>query len=317
MKVAEHLGLRDMGAEDRVGEDGGLPGDGAKLAGIVNVGELESLGEVLWGALAAKDMQEVGEVLLRDSLVQGDTHSLAVDRAEVNVPLLGLSVHMVRGDTLELDGEGVKVLRVLDLVAGTLDASGKDGSEAVHTLGNGGEALGTVVESVHGGHVGEKGLGSADVAGGLLPANVLLPGLESQAEGLVTLGVAGDTDKTAGHLPLQGILDTKEGGVRATVAKGNSKPLAVAKGNVRTKLAGGLELGEGKKVGGDAQEGAVLVGLLRDGGQVVDLTVGIRILNEHSEDILKAREKKREGDEIREVGTWRRMNEVSSPLWVL
>jgi hypothetical protein len=45
------------------------------------------------------------------------------------------------------------------------------------------EAGGAVVDCVHGRDVGQQGLGCADVGGRLLPADVLLAGLEGHPEG--------------------------------------------------------------------------------------------------------------------------------------
>ena len=50
----------------------------------------------------------------------------------------------------------------------------------VDSAGYGLDALGAVVDAVHGGDVGEEGLGRADVGRGLVPPDVLLAGLEGQ-----------------------------------------------------------------------------------------------------------------------------------------
>ena len=47
--------------------------------------------------------------------------------------------------------------------------------------------LGSVVDRVHGGDVGEQRLRRADVAGRLVPPDVLLPRLQRQPETVVTL----------------------------------------------------------------------------------------------------------------------------------
>jgi len=232
VQVAEHLGLRVEGVEDLVGEVRGGPLQAAKVARVMNALEVERIGHLVGGGLAAKDLQQVGEVLLRDGLVQRHTHGLVVNAAEVDLPLPRLGQQGVGGLALDLNSEGVKVHGVLNLVAGILHSMSEDAGEGVNALGDVLEALGPVVEGVHGGHVGEEGLGSANVAGGLLPANVLLPGLEGETEGGVALSVAGHTNQAARHLPLQLILDGKEGGVRATIPKRHTKTLAVSKGNV-------------------------------------------------------------------------------------
>jgi len=54
------------------------------------------------------------------------------------------------------------------------------------------------------------------------------------------------------------------------------------RGFTGSEFAGGLEHGECEQIGGHTQEGTVLVGLLRDGSEVVDLTVGVGVLHEDS-----------------------------------
>jgi len=51
-----------------------------------------------------------------------------------------------------------------------------------------------------------------------------------------------------------------------------------------SKFAGGLEDGEGEQIGGHTQEGTILVGLLRDGGEVMNLTIGVGVLHKDSKD---------------------------------
>ena len=57
-----------------------------------------------------------------------------------------------------------------------------------------------MVHCVHGGDVGEEGLGGADVGGGLVPPDVLLPGLQGQAETLVIIHIFRHTNHTPGHV---------------------------------------------------------------------------------------------------------------------
>ena len=60
-------------------------------------------------------------------------------------------------------------------------ALGEVGREPVHPLRDGAEAVGTVVHRVHPGDVRQQHLRGADVARGLLAANVLLAGLHGHA----------------------------------------------------------------------------------------------------------------------------------------
>ena len=97
-----------------------------------------------------------------------------------------------------------------------------------------------MVDRVHGGDVGEQRLRSADVAGRLVPPDVLLPRLQRQPETVVTLqqifllhysnisplhlDVLGDPDHPAWHVPHVRRLGGEEASVGAAVAKRDSEP---------------------------------------------------------------------------------------------
>lgn len=121
-----------------------------------------------------------------------------------------------------------------------LQDTGVSQAVKVHLL----ELLGTVVDSIHGSHVGQEGLGSADVAGSLLSSNVLLTSLESKTHGLATQTILGNTDQATGKTSLAGLLDGHESGVRATVTQGNTKTLRVTECDVSAPFAGRSEDGQ-------------------------------------------------------------------------
>ena len=55
--------------------------------------------------------------------------------------------------------------------------------EAVYTLGDPTQPVRPVVHRIHGGHDGQQDLSRADITGGLLPSNVLLPRLKRKPDG--------------------------------------------------------------------------------------------------------------------------------------
>ncbi len=57
-------------------------------------------------------------------------------------------------------------------------------------LSDGLQTLRTVVDSVHGGHIGQQGLGSANVTSGLITADVLLTGLQGQTVRLFAVDIS-------------------------------------------------------------------------------------------------------------------------------
>ncbi len=120
------------------------------------------------------------------------------------------------------------------------------------------ETLRTVVHGVHAGlgmeeewgayNVGEEGLGGADVGGGLVSADVLLTGLESETDTGVALGVLGDGDDSAGHLTDVLLLDGHETGGGTSVAHGVTESLGGTDADIGVELAGGLDDGEGEEI---------------------------------------------------------------------
>src|SRR5690606_6926665 len=152
------------------------------------------------GAEGAPDGGELGPA---GGLVARDGDVVGVDLTQVD-PVVAGGRDDLGGPARDPYGEGVEVGAVHDLGAGGAQALGENGRVAVGAPRDGAQALGTVVHGVHAGHHGEQHLGGADVAGGLLAADVLLTGLQRQPVGLVAVRVHGDADEApweaAGHL---------------------------------------------------------------------------------------------------------------------
>lgn len=119
----------------------------------------------------------------------------------------------------------------------------------------------------------------ADVAGRLVPADVLLSGLQSETIHLlpscipgrgsirVSIGSSrrrdfrptsgaspGDANHSAGHHPHQVIFNGEEGGVGAAVAERDPEPLGAAQRDIDAKLAGRTQHAESQQVRGAARQ---------------------------------------------------------------
>ena len=114
-----------------------------------------------------------------------------------------------------------------------------------------------MIDGVHGADVGQESLGGADVAGGLVPPDVLLPGLERQPETVVTLHILRHSDHAARHVSHVLSPGGEEPGVRPPVAQRNSEPLTGAQSDVHSKLSRGLHDGQSHQVRGADGEGSV------------------------------------------------------------
>ena len=70
-------------------------------------------------------------------------------------------------------------------------------------LGDIPQSLRTMVDSIHGGDDGKQNLGSADVARGLLAADMLLAGLERESISGIAICISGDSNQAARQAALE------------------------------------------------------------------------------------------------------------------
>ena len=122
----------------------------------------------------------------------------------------------------------------------------------------------------HGGHVQPGGQGAqrlvgADVAAGLLPADVLLPGLETQDVGPAALVVGGLTHDAAGELAHELVGGGHVAQIRAAAAQGQTQGLSLAHGDVRAAVPGRFHNGQGNGVAAHDVPGPGLVDGLAQG----------------------------------------------------
>lgn len=143
-----------------------------------------------------------------------------------------------------------------------------------------------VVDGVHGSHVSQEGLGSADVAGSLLTTDMLLTSLESQSKSTSSGTVLGDTNDTSWQATLAGLLNSHESGVRTTESQGNTKSLRVTKSDIGTPFTGRSQKSQGRQVSGNAEESALLVGYIGQLAEVTNTTVGVGVLGQNTNQIV-------------------------------
>ncbi len=179
----------------------------------------------------------------------------------------------------------VEVGAVHDLDTARGEARGEEAGVAVGAPGDGPQPVGTVVDGVHAGHDGQEHLRGADVAGGLLAADVLLAGLEREAVGAVAVGVDGDAHEAAGQTAREPLAHGHVAGVRSAEAHRHAEALRGADDDVGAQLAGRGDQGEGEQVGGDGDEGAEPVGLLDHRPDVPHGSGGARVLDQHAVDL--------------------------------
>lgn len=158
---------------------------------------------------------------------------------------------------------------------------------AVDAFGDLPQASGAVIDGIHGGHHGQEHLGGADVAGGLVAADVLLPGLQSQAQGRPALSILRDPHQAPRQQPFVGLASGKVGGMGAAVAQGHPKALGGSHHDVRPPFSRRLQESQAEQVGSYGHHHPPLVGPLHQLAVIPDLSIGVGILQEQSKAVLQ------------------------------
>ena len=94
-----------------------------------------------------------------------------------------------------------------------------------------------MIDGVQSGDNRKQHLGGADVAGGLLAADVLFAGLQGHAQRRAAAAVHGDADDPPGCLPLEFLAGGEEGRVGSAVAHGYAEALRVADDDIGAQLS--------------------------------------------------------------------------------
>ena len=139
-----------------------------------------------------------------------------------------------------------------------------------------------MIDRVHRGHDRQQDLRGADIAGRLVAADMLLARLQGETVGGFAVCIDGDADEAAGHGALVVVFGGHEGGVRAAIAHGHAKALAVADDDVRAKLAGRPQQDQRQQVGGDDHERARFMGAGSERLVIEHVAIGGRVLQQHA-----------------------------------
>ena len=132
--------------------------------------------------------------------------------------------------------------------------------QAVHPQGDTPQSLGAMVHGVHTRHDRQEDLRRANVAGGLVAADVLFTGLERHAQCRAPLGVFRHADDPTGHGALVFVVSGEERGMRSAVSHRDTKALRIPHDDVRPPFAGWLQQGKAEEVGRDRYQSLGLMG---------------------------------------------------------
>ena len=216
--------------------------------------------------------------------IQAHAHSITANPAQVVAVIQGALDNISLLATHD-NGQGIEKGGVA-LQPGLGHSTMENAGQTVHPFSDVRQSLWPVINGESRSHIGQQGLGGADVGGGLFPANMLLPGLHGHPQGGRAPAVFGDTDNPAGDGALQFVGNGKKGGVRATKAHRYAKTLAVAQDNIGAKLTRRLQQRQGQQVGGYRNHGVLFASFANQAGKVGDIAIGARVLQLYAKDIV-------------------------------
>ena len=136
------------------------------------------------------------ERLRAGGLVNGQRDVVVIDLTQIDTAAQG-GINDRLGLSRDVERQRVEVVGVDDGDATGLQRACQRCGAPVDTDGDLAESVRAVIDGVHPGDDREEHLGGADVAGCLLPSDVLLAGLQGEPERGLALIVNGDTDEAA------------------------------------------------------------------------------------------------------------------------
>ena len=155
----------------------------------------------------------------------------------------------------------------------------------MHPVRDRGQPVRTVIAGVHRGDHRKQHLRGADVAGGLVAADVLLAGLQRQPEGRRAVGVYGHADQPARQLPGMLGVHREVARMRAAETHWHTETLGAAERDVGTDVAGRGDQRQRKQVGAHRDQCAALVCLIDQSTPVIDASAGAGKLRDDPEEV--------------------------------
>ncbi len=282
LEVTQHLMLGVVRIEHRMRQDGvGAQQRGRNRAARGGDSSIErrKIG------LDTEATQYGGNVVCRGGLIHRETDAVIGGVAEVVAGCLGCGEDL-GPSCADFHLDGVKKRRAGQLETCAAQRLGDDGSQPVHTCGDGAQTLRSMVDGVEPGHVGEQNLRGADVGVRLLATDVLFACLQRHAQRRLAAGILRYADDATGHGADVSFARGEEGGVRAAEPHRNAKALRRAERDVRPHRTWALEQHECQQIGRDCGHCTLRLESSDDGAQVGDLAVQVRVLQQGAEYIV-------------------------------
>ncbi len=145
------------------------------------------------------------------------------------------------------------------------------------------KSLRTMINCIHGSHIGQQGLGRADIGSRFFSFDMLFPGLKGHSQCPVTLGIHTHTDDSSGNGSFKIISGCKKSGMRTAKSNRYTKTLRRSDGTSAPSSPGGVKQGECKQIGGHYYKSTGCLNLSDKGAVIRNISLSIRILYDGTE----------------------------------
>ena len=179
------------------------------------------------------------------------------------------------------DGDSVETVGLLHREIQRAKACFELQTEANKPLGDGSKTIGAMVHRIKRSDHRQQHLRRTNVARGLIPADVLLTGLQRQAQSRIALGILRLTHKPTRDLAFVGLPRRKKCCVRAAESHRHTKTLGTAHCDVSTKICNGREQGLRQRINRHRHQSTALMGTFDQRGGVPEQTIRAGELQQH------------------------------------
>ena len=227
----------------------------------------------------------IGQVPIRDRLIERHTDSRLRQRAQVDLLHAGRVEDAGQDVLWHLDGHGIEEIRVHHAVSEPLERAGERCGVRVHAARDPPQPLGAVVDRVHRRDHSEQHLRGADVTRRFFASDVLLARLERHAEPGPPGTILRHADDASGQVAFEFIARREERRVWAAVAEGHAEPLRIADGDIGAPLPGRRQHCQRQQIRRDRDNGAGRVRPLAERPVVADRAIRRWILQQCTNDV--------------------------------
>lgn len=155
----------------------------------------------------------------------------------------------------------------------------------MHSVGNGLQSFGAVIDGVHCCNVGQEGLSSTDIGCCLLSSNMLLSGLQCHSVGKFVISIDRPSDDPSRHFPHILLPSREKSRVRTSESHRHTESLRRSEANISSHISWRLGQCQRQQIRCNHFHdlGLRLVNLVEELGKIVQNALGIGSLYDDTE----------------------------------